>query len=71
MLCVPNLDLVGVLVSLSCYNKYTSDWELKQQTFISQFWRLKVQYQGALMIRLLVKALSLAYRWPSFYGILT
>ena len=36
---------------------------LKQQTYFSQFWRLR---KSEIMVRLLVKTLLLIYRWPSF-----
>ena len=38
-------------------------WVLKQQTYFSQFWRLR---ESEIMVRFLVKTLFLIYRWPSF-----
>ena len=41
------------------------NWVLKQQTYFSQFWRLR---ESEIMVRFLVKTLFLIYRWPFFPG---
>ena len=54
----------GVAKSQTQLSDWTElNWVLKQQTYFSQFWRLR---ESEIMVRFLVKTLFLIYRWPSF-----
>lgn len=44
-------NLTGVSVSFYCSNRIPETGQLKQQTYFSQFWRLRVEDLGASIVR--------------------
>ena len=62
----------GIFICLGCHNEIPQNGQLKQQKFgFLQFWRVKVQDQGASKVAFILKPLSWACRRPSSCSVLT
>ena len=62
---------MGVLLSSGFCNTTPETGQLKQQTFLSPFWRLELLRSRGRQIQHLVRACFLVHRWPSSHCVLT